>query len=71
MRVVTDLSAPVWPGQRSVLTIGVYDGVHLGHQAVIRQVRRLASEASAKSAVVTFDRHPATIVRPNASCMNS
>ena len=67
MRVVTDLSAPVWPGQRSVLTIGVYDGVHLGHQAVIRQVRRLASEAAAKSAVVTFDRHPASIVRPESA----
>ena len=67
MRVVTDLSAPVWPGQRSVLTIGVYDGVHLGHQAVIRQVRRLASESSAKSVVVTFDRHPASVVRPESA----
>jgi riboflavin kinase/FMN adenylyltransferase len=67
VRVVTDLSAPVWPGQRAVLTIGVYDGVHLGHQAVIRQVRRLASEAGAKSAVVTFDRHPATVVRPESA----
>jgi riboflavin kinase/FMN adenylyltransferase len=67
VRVVTDLSAPVWQGERSVITIGAYDGVHLGHQEVIRQVRHLASELHARSAVVTFDRHPATIVRPESA----
>lgn len=67
MRVVTDLTAPVWPGERAVITIGAYDGVHLGHQAVIGQVRRLAAEAGARSAVVTFDRHPASVVRPESA----
>ena len=67
MRVVTDLSAPVWQGERSVITIGAYDGVHLGHQEVIRQVRDLASALHARSAVVTFDRHPATVVRPESA----
>jgi riboflavin kinase/FMN adenylyltransferase len=67
VRVVTDLSAPVWPGERSVITIGAYDGVHLGHQEVIRQVRQLAGDLHARSAVVTFDRHPATIVRPESA----
>jgi riboflavin kinase / FMN adenylyltransferase len=62
--VVTDLSGPIWPGERSVITIGAYDGVHRGHQRVIAQVRRRAAEHGARSAVVTFDRHPATIVRP-------
>jgi riboflavin kinase/FMN adenylyltransferase len=50
-----------------VLTIGAYDGVHLGHQAVIAQVRRLAAERGTRSAVVTFDRHPATVVRPESA----
>jgi riboflavin kinase / FMN adenylyltransferase len=67
VRVVTDLTAPVWPGERAVITIGAYDGVHLGHQAVIGQVRRLAAEAGARSAVVTFDRHPASVVRPESA----
>ncbi len=64
MRVTSDLSTNLWPGERSVITIGAYDGVHLGHRTVISEVRRLASEVDARSAVVTFDRHPASVVRP-------
>jgi len=67
VRVVTDLSVPPWPGERTVITIGAYDGVHLGHQAVIAEVRRLAEAAGARSAVVTFDRHPASVVRPESA----
>lgn len=67
VHVVTELGRPVWPGERSVITIGAYDGVHLGHQAVIGQVRRLAAELDARSAVVTFDRHPASVVRPESA----
>ena len=50
-----------------MLTIGAYDGVHRGHQVVIEDVRRVAAERGARSAVVTFDRHPATIVRPESA----
>lgn len=53
--------------ERTVVTIGAYDGVHLGHQAVIAHVRRLAAEQGCRSAVVTFDRHPATVVRPESA----
>jgi riboflavin kinase/FMN adenylyltransferase len=67
VRVVTDLTDAVWPGERSVITIGAYDGVHVGHQAVIRHVRDVAAEHAAHSAVVTFDRHPATVVRPESA----
>lgn len=67
MRVINEIAGPVWPGERSVVTIGAYDGVHLGHQTVIDQVNRLASDRNAHSAVVTFDRHPATIVRPESA----
>ncbi|MGB8861497.1 MAG: bifunctional riboflavin kinase/FAD synthetase [Ilumatobacteraceae bacterium] len=67
MRVVTDLSVSPWPGERTVITIGAYDGVHRGHQAVIAEVRRLAQAAGARSAVVTFDRHPASVVRPESA----
>jgi riboflavin kinase / FMN adenylyltransferase len=46
------------------VAIGVFDGVHLGHQHVLAEARRLAAERRALSAVVTFDRHPAAVVRP-------
>ena len=49
------------------MTIGVYDGVHLGHRALIGRVRAMAAELGASSAVVTFDRHPATVVRPDSA----
>ncbi len=50
-----------------VVTIGAYDGVHRGHQHVIGRVRALADELGVASAVVTFDRHPATVVRPGSA----
>jgi riboflavin kinase/FMN adenylyltransferase len=50
-----------------VVTIGVYDGVHLGHRAVIAEVKLRAAELGARSAVVTFDRHPAAVVRPESA----
>ncbi len=51
----------------TVLTIGAYDGVHRGHQKVIAEVCRLAEECGLGSAVVTFDRHPASVVRPESA----
>jgi riboflavin kinase/FMN adenylyltransferase len=53
--------------RRCVVTIGAYDGVHLGHRAVIAQVRTKAAEVGAASVVVTFDRHPASVVRPESA----
>ena len=51
----------------SVVTIGAYDGVHLGHRTVIDEVKRRADELGAASVVVTFDRHPAEVVRPESA----
>ena len=50
-----------------VATIGAYDGVHLGHRAVIAEVRRQADARGVASAVITFDRHPAQVVRPDSA----
>ena len=67
MEVIRDLGAcPEVPGG-SVVTIGFYDGVHLGHRLVIGEVRRLAAERGSSTAVVTFDRHPAAVVRPESA----
>jgi riboflavin kinase / FMN adenylyltransferase len=65
--VVTDTTKQPFPDATTVITIGAYDGLHLGHQAVIAQVRAIAAERRARSAVVTFDRHPATVVRPESA----
>ncbi len=46
------------------LAIGVFDGVHLGHQCVIGQAREEARQNGAASVVVTFDRHPNAVVAP-------
>src|SRR4030043_364378 len=45
------------------LTIGSFDGVHIGHQQLIRELNRQAHQASAKSVVLTFHPHPAVVLR--------
>ena len=67
MEVMRDLSACPRPPEGTVVTIGAYDGVHLGHQAVIAEVRRRAGARGLATAVVTFDRHPASVVRPESA----
>jgi riboflavin kinase/FMN adenylyltransferase len=67
MEVITDPASCPRPPGGAVVTIGVYDGVHLGHRALIGRVRAMANELGASSAVVTFDRHPATVVRPESA----
>ncbi len=49
------------------MTIGAYDGVHLGHQALLAEFGEKARDASLASVVVTFDRHPAMVVRPESA----
>ncbi|MFI6759523.1 bifunctional riboflavin kinase/FAD synthetase [Micromonospora sp. NPDC050417] len=51
---------------RSVVTIGVFDGVHQGHQAIIGYAVKRARNLGVQSVVVTFDPHPAEVVRPGS-----
>lgn len=48
--------------QNSIVTIGTFDGVHLGHQEIIIELIRRAEKASARSVLVTFDPHPREVV---------
>lgn len=64
MEVLRDVDRCPRPPEGSVVTIGAYDGVHLGHRTVIAEVRERAATSGHRSAVVTFDRHPAQVIRP-------
>jgi riboflavin kinase/FMN adenylyltransferase len=48
----------------SVVTVGFFDGVHLGHRAVVARTVEAALERGARSVAVTFDRHPREILTP-------
>ncbi|MFP4541448.1 MAG: riboflavin biosynthesis protein RibF [Opitutales bacterium] len=48
------------------LAIGIFDGVHRGHQAVLASARRAAESASGRVLVLTFEPHPTRILRPEA-----
>lgn len=54
-------------GRRSVVTLGNFDGVHRGHQAVLGRVVELARERGERSVAITFDPHPATVHSPHSS----
>jgi len=55
------------PGPGTAVTIGAYDGVHLGHRALLVDLSRRAAAAGLTTVVVTFDRHPAYVVRPESA----
>jgi riboflavin kinase/FMN adenylyltransferase len=55
------------PGPGTAVTIGAYDGVHLGHRALLADLSRRANAAGLTTVVVTFDRHPAYVVRPESA----
>lgn len=67
MEILRDLEACPVPPEGTVVTIGAYDGVHLGHRAVIGEVMERAAARGSRSAVVTFDRHPAQVIRPDSA----
>jgi riboflavin kinase/FMN adenylyltransferase len=64
VQVIRSLDRCPRPPEGSAITLGFFDGVHLGHQLLIGEARRLAAEQGARSVVVTFDQHPAVVVRP-------
>jgi riboflavin kinase/FMN adenylyltransferase len=65
MRVVGSIDE-LPAGTRFALTIGMFDGVHRGHQRVLAALLRAAAKTDAQAVVVTFDPHPAQVLRSNA-----
>ncbi|MDR2613061.1 MAG: riboflavin biosynthesis protein RibF [Deltaproteobacteria bacterium] len=61
------LAEPAGQSLRTVLTFGVFDGLHLGHQFLVERVIRLAREKRCSSLVLTFDPHPLSVLSPSAA----
>ena len=67
MQVVTGPDGLLASNRGTAVTIGAYDGVHLGHLHVLRLLQDMAAARDLQTVVVTFDRHPATVVRPESA----
>ena len=50
----------------SVVTIGVFDGVHRGHQRIVERAAQAGKERGLPVVVITFDPHPDEVVRPGS-----
>ena len=64
MQVIRDGETLPADCPRTAVSIGVYDGVHLGHRELLRQLKERADRDGLATAVVTFEKHPALITRP-------
>jgi riboflavin kinase/FMN adenylyltransferase len=64
MRIVHGPDALPLDDERSVVTVGFFDGVHLGHQEVLRATVEDARARGARSVAITFDRHPREVLTP-------
>lgn len=64
MRVAGSIRELPGAGRKACLCIGFFDGVHLGHQQIIRQTVADARQKEADAVVITFKRHPGSILRP-------
>lgn len=52
------------PVKNAVVTIGTFDGVHLGHRKIIERLRQLAKESGGQTVILTFFPHPRMIIHP-------
>ncbi|MHC5157721.1 MAG: bifunctional riboflavin kinase/FAD synthetase [Planctomycetota bacterium] len=64
MRIIEDHQGLSGLPKGMVLTIGNFDGVHRGHQAIIKMARQTAKQKQTQVAVMTFDPHPEVVLRP-------
>ena len=64
MEILESDQMPPAASRGGVLTIGNFDGVHLGHAALVAEARRLAGEQGGPAVALTFDPHPLKLLRP-------
>jgi riboflavin kinase / FMN adenylyltransferase len=65
MKIIHTLSELQAQGRKVCLAIGFFDGVHLGHQQIIRQTTTDARQHEALALILTFDKHPNTVIAPD------
>lgn len=66
MKIIDGLGKLKKLDKRSAVTIGVFDGVHVGHQRIIKQVVKEARQKSLYSVVITFDPNPREVINPGS-----
>lgn len=64
MKIIRDIDNIPEGLTGSIITIGNFDGVHLGHREIFRKIVKEAGERNRKSVVITFDPHPQKIIHP-------
>lgn len=62
MKVVREPAEIIYD-KKTVVTVGTFDGVHIGHQQIIGELNRLKEEKSLRSILITFDPHPQVVLR--------
>lgn len=65
MRIIEDISSITKPFYNAVITIGNFDGVHLGHQALFHEVIEKADAIKGTSIAMTFNPHPVRVLKQN------
>jgi len=67
VKIHRDLNS--FQAKNPVLTIGTFDGVHLGHRKIITRLQEIARGMNGESVIFTFDPHPRKVVAPNESSL--
>lgn len=66
MKVYRDISE-IEPHRKSVVSVGTFDGFHLGHQSILQKIKAIAATNRLISAIVTFDPHPKKVLGNNSA----
>lgn len=61
MKIITDLTSPLQL-HRPIVTVGTFDGVHVGHQSIFEVIRNMAAQTGGDAVVVTFHPHPRLVL---------
>ncbi len=67
MKIFYDIKKISRHTKNSVIAIGIFDGVHLGHQKILKKVTKAAKAKRLKSVVLTFEPHPASVLSPRTT----
>jgi riboflavin kinase/FMN adenylyltransferase len=65
IEVTSDLAELATVEKGCVLTIGNFDGVHMGHQQILNAAKQTATENQTQLVVMTFEPHPLAVLRPD------